>query len=168
VKSLFLTILFKQNKLLFAFVVIFLAGTIYVNLVSKSEKAPIFLWAMFSQKEWPKPIYTAYEISIDDKPFDYTSGVTSHKRHCLITPLDKFLNEDSTIAFISNDNKAGFNQPIIESFTATVKQKKAFADWFKRKNQVSNNSVIQINKIESRFDYVNSIEKIQSKEIITF
>ena len=70
-KNTFLFRLFRQDKLLFTVIILYLAGVFY-HVLKQREEFPFFLYGMYSLKEKPQESYIAYSIKVDDTEIKYS------------------------------------------------------------------------------------------------
>jgi hypothetical protein len=70
-KNTFLFRLFRQDKLLFAVIAMYMLGIFYYVLRQR-EEFPFFLYGMYSLKEKPQDSYIAYSIKIDETEIKYS------------------------------------------------------------------------------------------------
>jgi hypothetical protein len=85
-KNTFLFRLFRQDKLLFTGIAIYMAGVSYYALRQR-EEFPFFLYGMYSLKEKPQDSYTAYSIKVDDTEIKY-SKLRDAQRELITSTVD--------------------------------------------------------------------------------
>ena len=79
--------LYKDFKLLFAAVVLWLAGTGWFALHSH-EEFPFLLYGMYSLKEKPKEYYSHVLIDVNDEPFLHTWR-NDAQNELLVSPVEQ-------------------------------------------------------------------------------
>jgi len=85
-KNTFLFRLFRQDKLLFTVIIIYMACVFY-HVLKQREEFPFFLYGMYSLKEKPQDTYTAYSIKVDDTEIKY-SKLRDAQRELITSTVD--------------------------------------------------------------------------------
>ena len=70
-KNTFLFRLFRQDKLMFSVIIIYMACVFY-HILKQREEFPFFLYGMYSLIEKPQDTYVAYSIKVDDTEIKYS------------------------------------------------------------------------------------------------
>lgn len=176
IKNWFLYRVYKFNKQLFTFFVLFLAGTIFTNLLGW-QATPFFVWGMFSEKENSRTTYPLIKITVNDNSvINYTKLYTDANKFFLTSPLQQYIfmkknnGEDPTANFLQK--KLGGNYKLIEKAAIKVlngsKEYHLFFSWYKRYMEQTTGIEINNYKIEvlqTRFSDKNKIE-VYSTELI--
>ena len=105
-KNTFLFRLFRQDKLLFAFISVYILGICYYALRQR-EEFPFLLYGMYSLKEKPQDSYTTYSIKIDDTEIKYAK-LRDSQRELITTTLDNaasLIEQDKLSAADENNFK---------------------------------------------------------------
>lgn len=155
-KNWFLYKVYKLNKILFGFFILFLAGTIFTNLLGW-QATPFFVWGMYSEKEDSSNSYNILKITVNDSSvINYSADYTDANRFFLISPLQLYIlmkknnEQDPTEIFLQR--KSGRNYSAIKIFADKVlngkKEYISFLPWYKRYLEQTTKIEIDNYKIE--------------------
>ena len=155
-KKWFLYRVYKLNKSLFVFFILFLAGTLFTNLLGW-QTTPFFVWGMYSEKEDTSNTKEVLKITINDSSvINYTTAYTDANRFFLISPLQLYIlikknnGEDPTETFLRR--KLNSNYFRIENVSAKVlngaKEYSLFLPWYKKYLEQTTGIKINNYKIE--------------------
>ncbi len=175
-KKWFLYRVYKLNKRLFVFFLLFLAGTLLTNL-SGWQATPFFVWGMFSQKEDSSNYHPVLKITINGSTvINYSAGYADANRFFLTSPLQLYISmkrnnrEDPTGIFLKK--KLGKNYSLIQSVSNKMlngaKEYELFLPWYKKYLEQTTGTKINSCKIEllkAGYSSRNQIE-IYSTELI--
>lgn len=174
-KNSFLYRVFKMNKRLFIFFILFQLGTIVTNLYGW-QATPFFVWGMYSEKEDTVNSHPVIKVTVNDSsvidPFKYTEG----NRFFLTSPLQLYIamkkngGEDPTEKFLQRKLKGNFS--LVENTARKIlngkDEYKLFLTWYKKYlEQTTGKRVYNftIELLHTRFTDENNRE-VFSKEII--
>jgi hypothetical protein len=152
-RPVFLKKVYRYNKKLFFFFVLFSGFTLFANF-SGEEFTPFFVWGMYSEKEAPQQEYSIFKISVNEHPLDYTTGYLPANRFFLLSPLTYYAsaknNVDPTQIFLEKKLKNSFSA--IELFAKKVLNNeedfKRFPVWYQRYLQQTTGENISNYKVE--------------------
>jgi hypothetical protein len=136
-RPVFLKKVYRYNKKLFFFFVLFSGLTLFANF-SGEEFTPFFVWGMYSEKEAPQQEYSIFKISVNEHPLDYTTGYLPANRFFLLSPLTYYAsaknNLDPTQIFLEKKLKNSFSaiQPFAKKVLNNEEDFKRFPVWYQR------------------------------------
>jgi hypothetical protein len=91
--QLYLVRLYKEERKVFALVIVFIMGTLYCIFncntflfTKRCEEFPFLLFGMYSLREEPQQTYTTYSLVIDGKEVNY-SRLKDSQRELILSPL---------------------------------------------------------------------------------
>ena len=152
-EPVFLKKVYRYNKKLFVFFVLFSALTLLANL-SGDEITPFFVWGMYSENEVPQEQYSIFKISVNERPLDYTTGYLPANRFFLLSPLSYFEssknNEDPTRIFLEKKLENSFStiEPFANKVLNGKEEFQKFPAWYKRYLQQTTGENISNYKVE--------------------
>ena len=174
-KKWFLYRVYKLNKGLFVFFVLFLAGTLFTNL-SGWQVTPFFVWGMYSEKEDTSNLHPVLKVTINDSLVINYDRYTDANKFFLTSPLQHYIlmkknnGVDPTEIFLKR--KLGENYSAIQGAGKKVlngaKEYDLFLPWYKRYLEQTTGNKINSYKIEllnAGYTGKNKIE-IYSTELI--
>jgi hypothetical protein len=149
----FLKKVYRYNKNLFVFFVLFSALTLLANL-SGDEITPFFVWGMYSENEVPQEQYSIFKLTANDDTIDYSTGYLPANRFFLLSPLSYFEssknNEDPTRIFLEKKLKNSFSaiEPFANKVLNGEEEFQKFPAWYKRYLQQTTGENISNYKVE--------------------
>ncbi len=87
-KNTFLFRTYREFKLLFLVLIVFMVGTLWFALKSR-EEFPFLLFGMYSLKEEAQETYVSYVVNLHGKDIVY-SDLPDAKRELITSPLQQF------------------------------------------------------------------------------
>ena len=138
-KKWFLYRVYKLNKGLFVFFILFLAGTLFTNLLGW-QVTPFFVWGMYSEEESGNYLHPVLKITVNDSAvINYTAYADANK-FFLTSPLQEYVvmkknnGVDPQEAFLKE--KAGKNYSLVHMLSDKVfndsNEYNLFLPWYKR------------------------------------
>ena len=173
-KQLFLYKVYCYHKKLFLFFVIFAAITVACNLAG-DEVTPFYVWGMYSQKEKAPVYYPIYEITINGKLVDYTTGFFPANRFFLQSPLSYYLqmkqNGDPVKLFLQNKMGSTFfhvlpNESSVFNSSQNIQK---FPNWYKKYLEQTtgiNIETLNVELLRATYNIKNRVEIIHSDSLI--
>lgn len=150
--NFFLYKVYRYNKKLFFFFLIFAGFTVCCNLAG-FEVTPFYVWGMYSQKEIPVKEYPIFRITANGKLVDYSTGYFPANRFFLLSPLSYYASiktADPTNIFLKEKLKERYEwiQPYAEKVLNSQKEVQKFPGWFKRYVEQTSGEKIKDLKVE--------------------
>ena len=136
-RNTFLFKVYREFKLLFVVVIVFMVGTLWFALKSR-EEFPFLLFGMYSLKEEAQEEYIAYSIVVDDNEIVY-KNMNDAQRELVSTALS---------------NTVAIKNPLSNT---------GFANWLKR--YTADNKPMEIYKLTCLY-LLNGKPQIKKRELI--
>jgi hypothetical protein len=92
--NFFLRDVWKQSKIVFAFFIVFILGTLFCTF-SKIEITPFFLWAHYSDKQTPTGKFERICIKVNGEFLDLQK-LSRPTREMIQLPTEYFVNQNRT------------------------------------------------------------------------
>lgn len=167
-KRWFLYRVFKLNKGLFVFFILFLGGTLFTNLLGW-QVTPFFVWGMYSEKEDTSNYHPIVKVTVNDRTVINYTRYTDANKFFMTSPIRLNvllrMNNGADPGEVLLKRKLGQNYSAIQSISEKVlndpKEYNLFFPWYKRylaqttgikintcKIQLLNAAYIGNNKIE--------------------
>jgi hypothetical protein len=146
-KNTFLFRLFGKDKLLFGFIVVYMAGVLYYASRQR-EEFPFFLYGLYSLKEPPKETYTTYSIEVDQMEIKY-GKLRDSQRELITSSMENAI-------------------PLIEAGKLSAKDEADFKAWLMRyclDMRLSGDNKMNIYKLTCNYDSAGQV-KILKKELV--
>lgn len=169
----FLYRVYKLNKGLFVFFMVWFSGTIFTTF-SGWQATPFFVWGMYSQKEDSSRNYPVLRLTVNDHFILDLSDLTDANKFFITSPLQLYIGMKKS----GGDPTEGFlktklwNYSAIHSTAGKVlngsKEYNLFLSWYKRYLEQTTGISINTYKIELlkvSYNKTNQIE-IASTELI--
>jgi hypothetical protein len=170
----FLYRVYKLNKRLFAFFMLFLAGTVFTS-ISGWQATPFFVWGMYSEKENTHTEREVWKVTVNDSQVINYTGYTDANKFFLRSPVWLYIfmrrnnAKDPTALFL--ERKLGDN-PMIQNLGEKVlngpTEYSLFLPWYKRYLEQTSGMKIHsytIEVLKTGFTDKNKLE-IYSAELI--
>jgi len=155
-EKFFLYKVYRYNKKLFFFFLIFAGLTLFCNFAG-FEITPFYVWGMYSQKEAPVKEYPIFRITANGKIIDYSAGYFPATRFFLLSPLSYYAsikNEDDPIKFFLKEKLKGKYEnvePYANRVLNSQKEIEEFPGWLKRYVEQSTGEKVKDLKVELLF-----------------
>ncbi|MDG1332069.1 MAG: hypothetical protein P8P74_07055 [Crocinitomicaceae bacterium] len=135
--NFFLRDVWKQSKIVFAFFVAFILGTIWCTF-SKIEITPFFLWAHYSDKQIPTGKFDRIYITVNGEILDLPK-LSRPTREMIQLPTEYFVRLEKTNydtgtrqlirSKLSSDFSEGAPSNLEEVLCNSVEQRSAYLSW---------------------------------------
>lgn len=155
-EKFFLYKVYRYNKKLFFFFLIFAGLTLFCNFAG-FEITPFYVWGMYSQKEVPVKEYPVFRITANGKIIDYSADYFPANRFFLLSPLSYYASikdgDDRVKIFLKKklQNKYGQLEPYAKRVLNSKKEIEEFPNWLRRYVQQSTGEKVNDLKVELLF-----------------
>ena len=138
-KNCFLYRVYKLNKGLFVFFILFLSGILFTNLLGW-QATPFFVWGMYSEKEDTSNYHAVVKVTVNDTTVINFTRYTDANKFFLTSPFQLYvllmMNNGVDTSEVLLKRKLGRNYSAIQSISEKVlndpKKFHLFFPWYKR------------------------------------